>query len=74
MEPSGRHLPAGSEGSTTPRKHYSISERSRGSLKLYEWALGQNANDPALKASVSTRFLACVMHFVHPFTRTSFQS
>jgi hypothetical protein len=33
----------------SPRRHYSISDRSRGYLGMYRWAYGKDANDPALK-------------------------
>ena len=36
----------------SPRRHYSISERSRGHLGLYRWALGEDTNDPALKVQI----------------------
>lgn len=37
----------------SPRRHYSISERSRGYLGLYKWALGKDVGDPALKVRIS---------------------
>lgn len=36
----------------SPRRHYSTSERSRGYLGLYNWAYGEDTDDPALKASI----------------------
>jgi len=53
-EPLGRYPSTREAGS--PKRHYSISERSRGYLKLSQWALGENANDPALKARVQNFF------------------
>ena len=54
----------------SPRRHHSISERSRGYLGLYEWVYGKDMDDPALKVSVpvSKRYLANLL------IRTSFQS
>lgn len=44
------------EEDRSPRKHYSISERSRGYLTLYQWAYGTDMDDPALKACVTVGF------------------
>ena len=40
---------------TSPRRHYSISERSCGYLGLYQWAYGKDTYDPALKAFIPAR-------------------
>jgi len=37
----------------SPKRHYSISERSRGYLGIYRWAYGKDGNDPALKVYLS---------------------
>ena len=49
VEPSGRHRLTGGEAASSKR-HYLISERSRGYLKLYQWAVDENTNDPAVQA------------------------
>ena len=61
-------LRLGHEGGPRSR-HHSISEKSYGNLGLYKWALGEYANDPALKACDPTRF--GVTHLTDPLTRTS---
>ena len=43
------------EGSS-PQKHYSISERSRSHLTLFQWAYGKDASDPALRVRTLTGF------------------
>lgn len=54
----GRQLTSADDGGSSQR-HYTISEKSRGHLKLSQWALGENAKDPALKVRVSTNFHVC---------------
>ena len=52
----GRSIPQPSTTSDegrSPRRHYSISGKSRGYLGLYQWVYGKDADDPALKVSVS---------------------
>lgn len=52
---SGSRSEAGHEGES-PRRHYSMSKRSRGNLGLYKWTLGEHPNDPALKVCAPTCF------------------
>jgi hypothetical protein len=49
-EPSSAYRSARVDEDGSPKRHYSISERSQRHLKLNQWALGENMNDPALKA------------------------
>jgi len=56
-ESSGGYRSVNVEEVKSPKRHHLISERSRGRLKLYQWALGENTNDPALKVRVLVNFL-----------------
>lgn len=49
MEPSGEHRSATANTRSSPTKHYSISDKSELRLKLHQWALGENLNDPAVR-------------------------
>jgi len=40
----------------SPKRHYSISEKSRGYLRLYGWAYGEDVDDPALRVFVPASF------------------
>ena len=40
----------------SPRSHYSVSGKSRGYVGLYQWACGEDMDDPALKVSVPVHF------------------
>jgi len=55
-EPLDRCQPAKAGKTGSPTRHYSVSDRSRGHVKLYRWALSENANDPALKVRVLAIF------------------
>jgi hypothetical protein len=71
VEALGMYQSARTDKAGSPKKHYWVSERSQHRLKLYQWALGENANDPALKACLCK---CSVAHFAHLFTRTLSQT
>ena len=56
-EQLGRNEPTGVGSRNSPTRHYSISDRSQGHLKLYPWALDTNLGDPALKVRQPQQFL-----------------